>query len=107
MTDALEKLADLPKETIICCGHEYTVSNLEFAASVEPDNSTLLKKLNWAREQRKNEKFTVPSTIGEELEYNPFMRLQSTTIRKNLNFDKNSSKFEVMAKLRELKNNFQ
>ena len=104
MTHSLEKLASLPKDTLVCCGHEYTINNLEFALSVEPDNEAIMKKLEWARNQREKGESTVPSTVGEEIEYNPFMRLNSASLRKTLNFDGTVSKYEVMAALRELKN---
>jgi hydroxyacylglutathione hydrolase len=49
----------------VYCGHEYTVNNLKFAQSVEPDNKDMQQKMDWAVKQRKNCVPTVPSTIGE------------------------------------------
>ncbi|CAI5709132.1 unnamed protein product [Peronospora destructor] len=57
-----EVVAKLPQETKIYCGHEYTVSNLRFAAHVEPDNEVVQKKLAWAIEKTKSGEPTVPST---------------------------------------------
>eukprot|EP00055_Hartaetosiga_balthica_P012363 m.59793 g.59793 ORF g.59793 m.59793 type:complete len:265 (+) comp7922_c4_seq2:89-883(+) len=75
MYDALiHKLGKLPDNTRVYCGHEYTVKNLQFALTVEPDNEVLQEKLEWATERRKNGEFTIPSTIGEEKAFNPFMR---------------------------------
>jgi hydroxyacylglutathione hydrolase len=67
-------LASLPDECLVFCGHEYTVANLEFAKSVDPHNKSLQQKLEWARMQIATDRHTVPSTIGEEKKYNPFMR---------------------------------
>lgn len=54
---------------------QYTVKNLQFAQSVEPENEKIGKKLSWAQQQRKANLPTVPSTIEDELETNPFMRV--------------------------------
>lgn len=53
---------------------QYTIKNLQFALTVEPDNAKIKQKLSWAQNQRQNDLPTVPSTIEEELETNPFMR---------------------------------
>ncbi|KAK8961722.1 Hydroxyacylglutathione hydrolase cytoplasmic [Platanthera guangdongensis] len=68
-------LGSLPKSTKVFCGHEYTVKNLKFASSVEPDNVETSQKLQWAQQQRKANLPTIPSTIGEEFDTNPFMRV--------------------------------
>ncbi|XP_008246211.1 PREDICTED: hydroxyacylglutathione hydrolase cytoplasmic-like [Prunus mume] len=67
-------LGSLPKPTRVYCGHEYTVKNLQFALTVEPDNEKIKQKLSWAQKQRETGLPTVPSTIEEEMEMNPFMR---------------------------------
>ena len=67
------------------CGHEYTVANLKFSLHVEPDNQTAVDKLKWAIDQRSKNLRTIPSTIGEELSFNPFMRV---------NLDKLKSRFK-------------
>lgn len=61
---------------LVYCGHEYTVDNLKFAYSVEPNNDEVKKKLAWAEERRKADNYTVPSTIEEEKRFNPFMRVR-------------------------------
>ena len=55
-------VAALPPTTQIYCGHEYTVNNLRFAASVEPDNRDVAEKAEWAKAQVEGGKHTVPST---------------------------------------------
>lgn len=68
-------LGSLPKPTRVFCGHEYTEKNFQFAVTVEPDNEKIRQKLAWAQQQRRSGLPTIPSTIGEELETNPFMRV--------------------------------
>ncbi|TMS36012.1 hypothetical protein L596_003283 [Steinernema carpocapsae] len=96
-------LAGLPDETKVYCGHEYTVSNLLFAKSVDGDNTKVTEKLRWAQKLRAEHKPTVPSTIREEKTFNPFMRVADAAILKKLGV-----KDEVAAidKLREQKNSF-
>ena len=60
---------------------QYTQSNLAFALTVEPKNEALLKKMEWVQHQRKEKKATVPSTIGDELEFNPFMRVDKEALQ--------------------------
>lgn len=57
-----------------CFASQYTVKNLQFAQTVEPDNAKIAHKLSWAQQQRQSGLPTIPSTIEEELETNPFMR---------------------------------
>ncbi|KAL8590650.1 hypothetical protein ACOMHN_067810, partial [Nucella lapillus] len=71
----VEILGSLPKETKVYCGHEYTVSNLEYALKVEPDSDAVKNKLAWAESQRSSGLPTIPSTLEEEKQYNPFMRV--------------------------------
>jgi hydroxyacylglutathione hydrolase len=83
-TALVEKLGALPDETRVFCGHEYTESNLVFAAHVDPDNEAVRTKLERVRSIRSNRasdwhdaqpnEMTIPSTIGEERETNPFLR---------------------------------
>ena len=83
-TALCEKLAALPDSTRVFCGHEYTESNLRFAVSAEPENAAMQAKLERVIALRAGaaadwhdagpEEMTIPSTIGEERETNPFMR---------------------------------
>lgn len=73
MADAMVRLSQLPPETLAYVGHEYTLSNGEWATTVEPSEA-VVAKLRWAREQRAAGLPTVPSTMGEEMETNPFLR---------------------------------
>uniref|UniRef100_A0A3Q2Q2Y6 Hydroxyacylglutathione hydrolase like n=1 Tax=Fundulus heteroclitus TaxID=8078 RepID=A0A3Q2Q2Y6_FUNHE len=68
-------LASLPQETKVFCGHENTIKNLKFAMLVEPENEKVKEMLSWARARDDDDKPTVPSTLREEFDYNPFLRL--------------------------------
>jgi len=71
----VDVLGTLPPSTLVYCGHEYTVKNLKFAATVEPNSSAVADKLAWAKAQRDKGQPTVPSSIAEEFSFNPFMRV--------------------------------
>jgi hydroxyacylglutathione hydrolase len=74
MYGSLVKLSTLLPTTLLYCAHEYTVANLSFAREVEPDNSRLVERLERARDDRAAGRPTVPSTLEEEFETNPFLR---------------------------------
>ncbi|KNC78610.1 hydroxyacylglutathione hydrolase [Sphaeroforma arctica JP610] len=83
MHDALcNKLAHLPDDTNVWVGHEYTMNNLKFAVTVEPENEALQNKLKWAQQQRDQGLPTVPSTIKDEKETNPFVRCTQPSVQK-------------------------
>ncbi|MBK1735692.1 hydroxyacylglutathione hydrolase [Halorhodospira abdelmalekii] len=80
MHASLQRLAALPEATQLCCGHEYTVKNLEFACRIEPDNARLQARLAHARELRSQGQPTLPATLGEELATNPFLRTERAEV---------------------------
>ncbi|WCJ20117.1 Hydroxyacylglutathione hydrolase cytoplasmic [Euphorbia peplus] len=98
-----QTLASLPKPTQVYCGHEYTVKNLQFALTVEPDNVKTQQKLSWAQKQRQAGLPTIPSTIEEELETNPFMRADLPELQARVGCD---SPVEALRKTRQLKDNW-
>jgi hydroxyacylglutathione hydrolase len=71
---SLQKLALLPDDTWIYCAHEYTLSNLNFAQAVEPDNPVLQARIQQTRLLRQENKATVPSDLATEKDTNPFLR---------------------------------
>lgn len=73
----LQRLAQLPPETRVYCGHEYTLSNGRFAAAVEPDNADVARRLAEVETARAAGEATVPTTIALERATNPFMRASS------------------------------
>lgn len=81
MMASLGRLASLPDDTQVYCGHEYTVRNLEFAATLEPGNRAIADKLAWARSRRAEGQPTVPTTLASERATNPFLRSSSPELR--------------------------
>lgn len=73
----LQRLAQLPPDTLVYCAHEYTLSNGRFALTVEPDNQMLRDRMMRVEADRAVDRPTVPTTIGEERATNPFMRAAS------------------------------
>lgn len=81
MHGSLSKLAALPPETRVYCGHEYTVANLKFAQAVEPENTAVSDKLAASLAARARNEPTVPSTIASERLTNPFLRCAESSVR--------------------------
>ena len=109
MLDSLGKLAALPPQTLVFCAHEYTLSNLRFAAAVEPESGEVGARLAEVREQREIGESTVPSSIGIELGSNPFLRTHLPAVRQaaaaRLGHEA-SSAAESFAAIRDWKNAF-
>lgn len=107
MHESLTRLAALPPGTLVCCAHEYTEDNLRFAWFVEPDNRLLAERIRDVWQKRGRGESTVPSTIGEEVNTNPFLRVDSATLRERLRSEMPSSDLSTasttFAALRELK----
>ncbi|CDI82141.1 hydroxyacylglutathione hydrolase, putative [Eimeria acervulina] len=101
----MKTIGSLPAETLVYCGHEYTIANLKFAATVEPNNFALQNKLEWAQKQQISGKPTVPSSIGEEKAYNPFMRVDRPEVQKAVGAPE-GDEIQTMHILRERKNTF-
>jgi len=97
------KLAALPPATRVMCGHEYTTSNLRFALHAEPDNQAARDKLAWAEKRAAHGLPTVPSTIGEELTINPFLRCAESTVATRYG---GGDPVSVLAALRRAKDSF-
>lgn len=74
MFTSLGRLAELPEDTRVYCGHEYTETNLRFARSVEADNDAVTARLKAVQALRKEGTPTVPATLGQERQTNPFLR---------------------------------
>ena len=102
---SLNKLKILPQSTKVYCGHEYTKSNLNFCLKYDFNNSVLKEKSNEINSKLKNNLPTIPTTIGEELKTNIFLRYNNNDIKQALNL-KDSSDQEVFSKLRDLKDTF-
>ncbi|WP_027857018.1 hydroxyacylglutathione hydrolase [Marinobacterium jannaschii] len=109
MLAAMEYFKSLPESTEVYCTHEYSISNLEFARAVEPDNKNVLNTLKNCKELRSGQMPTLPSNIGQEKNINPFMRTQFENVIRSAEAFKDSklkTEVEVFAAIREWKNNF-
>lgn len=105
MLKSLNKLKNLPGETKVYCGHEYTFKNLEFCLKFNPNNDFLKKKKDDIKLSLKNKKPTIPSTIADEIKANIFFRVNDPDVKKAINLE-NSPDIEIFTKLRDLKDNF-
>ncbi|KAF8561992.1 hypothetical protein P879_07470 [Paragonimus westermani] len=97
------KLSKLPPSTKVFCGHEYTVKNLEFGLTVEPNNVFTKQRLEKAKKMRAQGEPTVPGTIEEELLTNPFMRVGEDDV---LAHAKTKDPIEAMRVIRQEKDRF-
>tara|TARA_Y200000002_G_scaffold209544_1_gene172819 strand:- start:152 stop:916 length:765 start_codon:yes stop_codon:yes gene_type:complete len=105
MFDSLKKLKDLPIDTQIYCGHEYTKRNLEFCLKYDPSNEFLKKKSYWIDSKIESKIPTIPVTIEEEKKTNIFLRCDEPLIKNALKLN-NASGQEIFSKLRDLKDSF-
>ncbi len=109
MVDSLGKLQRLSPGTLVHCGHEYTEKNIQFAMTLEPTNDKLAAKMHSVRSLRSKGISTVPSTVAEEKETNPFLRCDSREIRENLRKkfpDLSLDPVSVFSQIRKLKDQF-
>jgi hydroxyacylglutathione hydrolase len=109
MHDSLKKLMSLPDSTKIYCGHEYTESNLRFAMTVEGNNPKLTARFERVQGLRSRGAATVPSTMEEEKQTNPFLRWDSKEIQTNLKATSGLTRKDpvsVFAAVRKLKDAF-
>jgi hydroxyacylglutathione hydrolase len=81
MLGSLQALAALPADTRVCCAHEYTLSNLRFAQTIEPANRALADYRAWCEARRAQDLPTLPSSIGQEQAINPFLRCDQPAVR--------------------------
>lgn len=80
MQDSLDKLAALPDGTGVYCAHEYTADNVRFALTVESDNPALQTRAEEVARLRADNRITLPSTIGAEKRFNPFLRTREPSV---------------------------
>jgi len=105
MLDSLNKIKNLPRETKIYCGHEYTYKNAEFCMKYENNNINLKKKFEKIKKLRSQNLPTIPSVLEEELKSNIFLRCDQKELKNKLNM-KNQEDLEVFRKVRDLKDSF-
>jgi hydroxyacylglutathione hydrolase len=91
MYASLQRIVELPDETRLYCGHEYTLANARFAAHAEPDNTAIAARLDEVAGLRDSGRITLPTTVAQERQTNPFVR---------------ASDWEQFARLRTAKDSF-
>jgi len=105
MYASLQKLAELPDETRVYCGHEYTQANGRFAVTVDPANPMLQERIEEVARLRAEGRFTLPTTIARERATNPFLRCENDEVQAALGMS-GADPVRVFAKMREAKNAF-
>lgn len=109
MFESLQKILKLPLHTKIYCAHEYTLINLKFAETVEPDNKKIQQRIEQVKQRYQQNLSSVPSTLAEERETNPFLRCDIATVKKAAEQYCNhhlSNSLEVFTQIRRWKDNF-
>jgi len=105
MWASLLKLRDLPDDTRIYCGHEYTAANIRFAKTIEPDNPVLTAREGEVQRLIEERTPTIPVTIGDEKQANPFLRADRPEVAAGIGMA-GASAAKVFAEIRERKNKF-
>ncbi len=102
---SLNKIKNLPPDTKIYCGHEYTKSNLDFCLAYDTQNTSLKEKAIDIQKKLNSNLPTIPTILGQEVKTNIFLRCNDPEIKLALDL-KDSSEVEVFSKLRDLKDSF-
>jgi hydroxyacylglutathione hydrolase len=106
MHASLTSLLVLPGDTRVYCGHEYTESNLKFAAHVEPSNADVKAAQDRAKKLRGERKPTIGTTLDEERKVNPFLRVKSPEIRRTLGIAPDADDVTAFGAIRSAKDSF-
>jgi hydroxyacylglutathione hydrolase len=106
MHASLERLAGLPSDTRVFCGHEYTASNLRFAAHLEAGNDDIARASERVAALRSRGEPTVGTTLDDERRCNPFLRVGSASIRTTLGIPKDADDVTAFAAIRSAKDSF-
>ncbi len=103
MMASLAKFQALPPQTQIWCAHEYTLNNLKFALTLEPNRPALQTRMADVSAARKRAEATIPTTLATELETNPFLRWDDSHLQQAMGCDR---PLELFATIRKLKDRF-
>ena len=103
MVESIGKLRQLPDNTRVWCAHEYTLSNLKFAVTVDRDNKALQARLESVKRDRSNNIPTVPSLLGIEKQTNPFLRWDTPALQAKT---QKTEPARVFGRIRGMKDNF-
>ncbi len=101
--NTLTKLRSLPDQTRVWCAHEYTLNNLKFALTVDPNNAALQQRYREVEKNRAEDIPTIPAILGTEKLTNPFLRWDSPALAMTMD---SSEPVQVFARLRGKKDNF-
>jgi hydroxyacylglutathione hydrolase len=105
MWNSIKKVRALPDDTVLYCGHEYTLANGRFALTIEPDNQALKKRFAQVEKLRSEDKPTLPTTIAQEKATNPFLRADDPVVMRDVGMS-NASPSAVFAEIRTRKDKF-
>lgn len=105
MWASLQKLMALPPETHVYCGHEYTEANAKFALTIEPGNALLVERAEEVVLLRRRGEATLPTTIGDEIDTNPFLRAGQPRLQEDIGMS-GADPALVFAEIRARKDNF-
>jgi len=105
MWESLQRLMDLPDQTRIYCGHEYTLDNLAFAESIDPGDDTVQQAVACVRRKVQRHGLSVPSTMGWERQANIFLRARAAAIGETLGLAQ-AQPAQVFSELRRRKDRF-
>lgn len=108
MLASLDRFAELPTDTLVCCAHEYTAANIRFALSVEPENANLHRRADEVARLREEGKPSVPTRLSDEYASNPFLRVDSDAIAHwaRARGNEHATRVERFAALRQAKDTF-
>lgn len=103
---SLQRFARLPPDTLVYCTHEYTTTNIGFSLQLDPHNPALLQWQKIVNEYRKSNKPSLPTTIEQELQTNPFLRCHTSAIKQAANKPEQATELEVFSIIRKLRNHY-
>ncbi|MFE1600652.1 hydroxyacylglutathione hydrolase [Methylobacterium sp. ID0610] len=103
---SLSRFLPLPDETAIYSGHDYVLSNARFALAADPENANLKARAEVAERVKRDGRFLVPTTLGEEKATNPFLRATEPALARSVGMEPGSDPAAVFTALREWKNRF-
>lgn len=107
MYHSLQRLSSLPDDTLVCCAHEYTLSNLTFSLAILPDDVALIAYRQQVEQWRAQQLSSVPTILAQERKINLFLRCNDNALQKNLGFsDPMTAPVTVFTELRQRKDRF-
>ena len=105
MFESVKKIRDLPTDTVIYCGHEYSMANAKFALSIYPNNENIRNRYKHIQKAVSDKKHCLPTTLELELQTNPFLMYDDPILKNKLGKIK-STDLEVFSETRTQKDNF-